>query len=69
MSRPSELASSFCNEYFSNEDLRLTDPQKHWLQLTGYDLDKIKRIYDLRVSLPSKAGDSPDPSNPAKVYE
>ena len=63
MSAPTESSLSFCKEKVSKEDLRLVDPEKHWLQLTSYDLDKIKRIYDLRVISYSKAGDYPNHSN------
>jgi hypothetical protein len=63
---PTELIPSSHKEKVFTEDLRLNDPEKHWLQLTSYDLDKIKRVYDLRVRSYSKAGDYPKLSNPLK---
>jgi hypothetical protein len=32
-----------------DEDPRLSNPEKYWLQLSSYDLDKLLQLYDLQI--------------------
>jgi len=35
---------TFAQNWKTEDDHRLSEPEKYWLQLTAYDLDKIKRL-------------------------
>lgn len=39
------------------EDARLREPEKYWFQLTSYDLDKLKQLYELQARLGPNAAE------------